>query len=152
MPPAVHARLAPCSSYCTLVHTARWAPFHFMVQVSVMAVNNEIGVVQPLAEIGKLCRENKVFFHTDAAQVSLHRTREQGKRQAACRGLMNRPPQCAHTNLPGTQACPAHLLSPHCLPIFLTWFPSAAALPTPTLRGPLQPSALCRQWARSPLM
>lgn len=34
-----------------------------------MAVNNEIGVVQPLAEIGKLCRERKVFFHTDAAQV-----------------------------------------------------------------------------------
>ncbi len=38
-------------------------------QVSVMAVNNEIGVVQPLAEIGKLCREKKVFFHTDAAQA-----------------------------------------------------------------------------------
>jgi hypothetical protein len=38
-------------------------------QVSVMAVNNEIGVVQPLADIGKLCREKKVFFHTDAAQV-----------------------------------------------------------------------------------
>ncbi|PSC70570.1 cysteine desulfurase [Micractinium conductrix] len=37
--------------------------------VSVMAVNNEIGVVQPLAEIGKLCRERKVFFHTDAAQA-----------------------------------------------------------------------------------
>jgi len=39
------------------------------LQVSVMAVNNEIGVVQPLAEIGKLCRQKKVFFHTDAAQV-----------------------------------------------------------------------------------
>lgn len=39
------------------------------LQVSVMAVNNEIGVVQPLMEIGKLCRQNKVFFHTDAAQV-----------------------------------------------------------------------------------
>jgi hypothetical protein len=37
--------------------------------VSVMAVNNEIGVVQPLAEIGALCRKHKVFFHTDAAQV-----------------------------------------------------------------------------------
>ena len=37
--------------------------------VSVMAVNNEIGVVQPLAEIGALCRENKIFFHTDAAQA-----------------------------------------------------------------------------------
>lgn len=37
--------------------------------VSVMAVNNEIGVIQPLAEIGKICRENGVFFHTDAAQA-----------------------------------------------------------------------------------
>jgi len=37
--------------------------------VSVMAINNEIGVIQPLAEIGKLCREKGVFFHTDAAQA-----------------------------------------------------------------------------------
>ena len=37
--------------------------------VSVMAVNNEIGVVQPLKAIGELCRANKVFFHTDAAQA-----------------------------------------------------------------------------------
>ncbi|KAF8057853.1 NFS1 [Scenedesmus sp. PABB004] len=37
--------------------------------VSVMAVNNEIGVVQPLADIGALCRARKVFFHTDAAQA-----------------------------------------------------------------------------------
>jgi len=36
--------------------------------VSIMAVNNEIGVIQPLAEIGKLCREFGAFFHTDAAQ------------------------------------------------------------------------------------
>jgi len=40
------------------------------VLVSVMAVNNEIGVIQPLAEIGKICRESKVFFHTDAAQAA----------------------------------------------------------------------------------
>ena len=39
------------------------------VLVSVMAVNNEIGVIQPLKEIGALCREKKVFFHTDAAQA-----------------------------------------------------------------------------------
>jgi cysteine desulfurase len=38
------------------------------VMVSVMMVNNEIGVVQPMAEIGKMCRERKVFFHCDAAQ------------------------------------------------------------------------------------
>lgn len=37
--------------------------------VSVMAVNNEIGVVQPMKEIGQICKENKVFFHTDAAQA-----------------------------------------------------------------------------------
>lgn len=37
--------------------------------VSIMAVNNEIGVIQPLAEIGALCRSKKVFFHTDAAQA-----------------------------------------------------------------------------------
>ncbi|KAL8305914.1 hypothetical protein RB597_003425 [Gaeumannomyces tritici] len=37
--------------------------------VSIMAVNNEIGVIQPIEEIGKLCRANKVFFHTDAAQA-----------------------------------------------------------------------------------
>jgi len=37
--------------------------------VSIMAVNNEIGVIQPLKEIGELCRRKGVFFHTDAAQA-----------------------------------------------------------------------------------
>ncbi len=37
--------------------------------VSIMAVNNEIGVIQPLAEIGALCRKKGTFFHTDAAQA-----------------------------------------------------------------------------------
>jgi len=37
--------------------------------VSIMAVNNEIGVIQPISEIGKICRKNKIFFHTDAAQA-----------------------------------------------------------------------------------
>lgn len=37
--------------------------------VSIMAVNNEIGVIQPLREIGALCRKKNVFFHTDAAQA-----------------------------------------------------------------------------------
>jgi cysteine desulfurase len=39
------------------------------VLVSVMAANNEIGVVQPLAAIGALCHERGVLFHTDAAQA-----------------------------------------------------------------------------------
>jgi cysteine desulfurase len=37
--------------------------------VSVMAAHNEIGVIQPLAEIGALCRAKGVLFHTDAAQA-----------------------------------------------------------------------------------
>ncbi|MFZ1414886.1 MAG: IscS subfamily cysteine desulfurase [Defluviicoccus sp.] len=39
------------------------------VLVSVMAANNEIGVVPPLAAIGRLCRARGVLFHTDAAQA-----------------------------------------------------------------------------------
>ncbi|HEX2580926.1 MAG TPA: IscS subfamily cysteine desulfurase [Dongiaceae bacterium] len=39
------------------------------VLVSIMAANNEIGVIQPLAEIGRICRAHKVYFHTDAAQA-----------------------------------------------------------------------------------
>lgn len=37
--------------------------------VSIMAVNNEIGVIQPLAEIGAVCRAHGVVFHSDAAQA-----------------------------------------------------------------------------------
>ncbi|XP_068329639.1 cysteine desulfurase, mitochondrial-like [Pyrus communis] len=37
--------------------------------VSVMAVNNEIGVIQPMEEIGEICKQFKIPFHTDAAQA-----------------------------------------------------------------------------------
>ncbi|XP_019314191.1 cysteine desulfurase isoform X3 [Panthera pardus] len=37
--------------------------------VSVMTVNNEIGVKQPIAEIGQICSSRRVYFHTDAAQA-----------------------------------------------------------------------------------
>lgn len=40
------------------------------VLISVMAVNNEIGVIQPMEEIGKICRANKIFFHSDIAQAA----------------------------------------------------------------------------------
>lgn len=39
------------------------------ILVSIMAANNEIGVVQPVAEIGKLCHERGILFHTDAVQA-----------------------------------------------------------------------------------
>ncbi len=37
--------------------------------VSIMTINNEIGTIQPIKEIGKICRKHGVFFHTDAAQA-----------------------------------------------------------------------------------
>ncbi len=39
------------------------------ILVTIMAANNEIGVLQPIAEIGKLCHEKGVIFHTDAVQA-----------------------------------------------------------------------------------
>ena len=40
--------------------------------VSVMYANNEIGTVQPIAEIGRICHEKGVLFHTDAVQAAGH--------------------------------------------------------------------------------
>lgn len=37
--------------------------------VSIMTVNNEIGVIQPMKEIGEFCRSKKIYFHTDGAQA-----------------------------------------------------------------------------------
>jgi cysteine desulfurase len=39
------------------------------ILVTIMAANNEIGVLQPIREIGKICRERGVLFHTDAVQA-----------------------------------------------------------------------------------
>lgn len=40
--------------------------------VTIMYANNEIGTIQPVEEIGKICRENGVLFHTDAVQAAGH--------------------------------------------------------------------------------
>ena len=40
--------------------------------VTIMFANNEIGTVQPIEEIGKICRERKITFHTDAVQAAGH--------------------------------------------------------------------------------
>ena len=38
--------------------------------VSIMAANNEIGTIQPIAELGRICRDKGVWFHTDAVQAA----------------------------------------------------------------------------------
>ena len=40
--------------------------------VTIMFANNEIGSIEPIAEIGKVCKEKKVLFHTDAVQAAGH--------------------------------------------------------------------------------
>jgi cysteine desulfurase len=40
------------------------------IVASVMAVNNEIGVIQPIAELGEICRDKGIVFHVDAAQAT----------------------------------------------------------------------------------
>jgi cysteine desulfurase len=45
---------------------------HDTCLVTIMYANNEIGTIQPIAEIGKVCRERGVLFHTDAVQAAGH--------------------------------------------------------------------------------
>jgi len=44
------------------------------ILVSVMAANNELGTINPISEIGQVCQENAVPFHTDAVQYAAHQT------------------------------------------------------------------------------
>ena len=39
------------------------------ILITIMHANNEIGTIQPISEIGKIARENKIYFHTDAVQT-----------------------------------------------------------------------------------
>ena len=82
------------------------------ILVTIMYANNEIGVIQPIAEIGKLCHEKGVLFHTDAVQAVgkipvdvqkdnidvLSSDRPQDLRAQRCRRAVRPPPQPARAD------------------------------------------------------
>ena len=57
--------------------------------VTVMYANNEIGTIQPIREIGELCRKKGILFHTDAVQAAGHIKIDvqEDKMQRKCRGF-----------------------------------------------------------------
>jgi cysteine desulfurase len=61
--------LSPCSNGILDLERLRGAIEPDTVLVSVMYANNEIGVIQPIGEIGRICREKNVLFHCDAVQA-----------------------------------------------------------------------------------
>ncbi len=52
------------------------------ILVTIMAANNETGVLQPIEEIGRLCRERGVLFHSDAVQALGQRPAQRAQRQS----------------------------------------------------------------------
>jgi cysteine desulfurase len=62
--------ILPCDKYGSVSPEAVAAAITpKTVLVSIMAANNEVGTLNPIAEIGRVCREREVVFHTDAAQA-----------------------------------------------------------------------------------
>jgi cysteine desulfurase len=62
--------IVPCDEYGRIsAQSVAAALTDRTVLVSIMAANNEVGTINPIAEIGRLCHERGVLFHTDAAQA-----------------------------------------------------------------------------------
>ena len=64
--------LAPESNGIVDVEKVKAAMRDDTALVSIMFANNEMGAIQPIAEIGALCKEKKILFHTDAVQAAAH--------------------------------------------------------------------------------